>query len=410
MSPGRELVHRRIPYLLLLLTLLPFSVVAAQSAADDAYKAERKNAVALFKEQKHLEALPLFEELAAKNPNDSDVLFGLGACLIDRAATLADEDAAKKERIHAREYLLRAKQLGNTNSLLLNLLDLLPPDGLIRHESNAEVDRAIQAGEAAFAKRDYDEAITGYSRAFALDPKNYAAALFIADSYFAKKDFPKAEEGYERAIQVNPDVETAYRYEADMLTKNGAMDKARTRAIQAVVAEPYNPVTWRGLAQWANANHVQLRALHMNTPTTNGQKADKGTQINVDPKTSPNTMAFSLAVWIIYSGVREKWSKEEFKRRFPQETPYRHSLAEESDALSQAAKMLPQNVQAADIDDPSLALLKRLSDANMIEPYVLLSAADAGIAQDYVAYRSQNRSQLEEYLSQFVVPPTPPKP
>ena len=148
----------------------------------------------------------------------------------------------------------------------------------------------------------------------------------------------------------------------------------------------------------------------MNTPSMDTQQAGKGTQINLDAKSSPNTMAFSLAVWMIYSGAREKWNKEEFKRRFPKESQYRHTLEEESDALSQAAKMLPQGVPAVKIDDPSLALLKRLSDANMIEPYVLLSAADQGIAEDYASYRSRNRAKLEDYLSQFVVPAVPQKP
>jgi tetratricopeptide (TPR) repeat protein len=405
-EPGGEMFRRGIPHLLLLLFLPSFSSAAAQSGADDAYKAERKQAVALFNEQKHLEALPLFEDLAVKNPNDVDVLVGLGACLIDHSATLTDEDAAKKERVRAREYLLHAKQLGSTNGLLLNLLDLLPADGSIRHQDNAEVDKAIQAGEAAFAKRDYDDAIKNYSRAFELDPHNYAAALFIADGHFSKRDFPKAQEWYERAIQVNPDTETAYRYEADMLTKNGEMEKARTRAIQAVVAEPYNAITWRGLAQWANANHVQLKSIHINTHTVMSQNADDGPQINIDPKTSPE----AIAIWILYSGTRVRWRKEEFKKHFPQETQYRHSLAEEGDALSITAQFQLKPGVSLDSIDPDLSLLKRLYDAKMIEPYVLLNAADQGIAQDYAAYRAQNRPRLEEYLSQFVVPPTSAKP
>jgi tetratricopeptide (TPR) repeat protein len=400
------MLRRRIPYLLLLLSLSLCSGIAAQSGADDAYKAERKQALALFNEQKHLEALPLFEELAAKNPNDADALFGLGACLIDHSATLADEDAAKKERVRARGYLLRARQLGNTSTLLLNLLDLLPADGSIHHQDNAEVDKAIQAGEAAFAKRDYDDAIKNYSKAFELDPHNYAAALFIGDSHFSKRDLPKAQEWYERAIQVNPDVETAYRYEADLLTKIGEMDKARARSIQAVVAEPYNAVAWRGLVQWANANHLQLKAIHINTHTDVAQGSGKGIEITVDAKSSPEAMA----VWILYSGTRANWRKEEFKKRFPQESQYRHSLAEEADALSLAAKFQLKPGVSLDAIDTDLALLKRLYDAHMIEPYILLNAADQGIAQDYAAYRAQNRSRLEDYLSQFVVPPAPAKP
>jgi tetratricopeptide (TPR) repeat protein len=392
--------------LALLVCLFCASNAGAQSTVDDAYKTERQQAIALFNQQKHLEALPIFEDLATKNPNDADIQFGLGACLIDHSATLQDEEAAKKERVRAREYLLRAKQLGNSSALLLNLLDLLPPDGSIRHQDNAQVDAAIQAGESAFAKRDYDDAIKNYSRAFELDPKNYAAALFIGDSHFAKRDFPKAQEWYERAIQVNPDVETAYRYEADMLTRSGDMDKARTRAIQAVVAEPYNAVTWRGLAQWANANHVQLKAVHINTYTVMQNAGNDGPVISVDPKSSPD----SIAIWILYSSTRASWRKEEFKKHFPRETVYRHTLAEETEALSISAKFQLNPGVSPDAIDPDLALLKRLADAYMIEPYVLLSAADQGIAQDYVTYRSQNRGHLEDYLSEFIVPPTPSKP
>jgi hypothetical protein len=55
-----------------------------------------------------------------------------------------------------------------------------------------------------------------------------------------------------------------------------------------------------------------------------------------------------------------------------------------------------------------VSLLLKLYDAKMIEPFVLISAPDRDIAlNDYVPYREQHRDQLEAYLSQFVVPPTP---
>jgi hypothetical protein len=54
--------------------------------------------------------------------------------------------------------------------------------------------------------------------------------------------------------------------------------------------------------------------------------------------------------------------------------------------------------------DPNLVLVLKLYQAKMIEPYVLLNAADDGIAQDYPGYREKNREKLEQYLSEFVVP------
>jgi hypothetical protein len=102
---------------------------------------------------------------------------------------------------------------------------------------------------------------------------------------------------------------------------------------------------------------------------------------------------------------------EKFKKTFPSETQYRHSLAEEADSLKAAAASVAEsnskkskNVATA---DPDIALLARIYDAKMIEPYVLLSAPDQGIAADYVAYRERHREQLEQYLSQFIVPAGP---
>ena len=43
----------------------------------------------------------------------------------------------------------------------------------------------------------------------------------------------------------------------------------------------------------------------------------------------------------------------------------------------------------------------------MLEPYILLSAPDEGISHDYDDYRQKNRAKLEQYMSDFIVPPTP---
>ena len=70
---------RRVGSLLFLLVAVcgffQHSGVYAQSAGVDN---NRKRAFELFKQDKHLEALPLFEELALKSPDDRDVLLGLG--------------------------------------------------------------------------------------------------------------------------------------------------------------------------------------------------------------------------------------------------------------------------------------------------------------------------------------------
>src|SRR5262249_47789317 len=179
---------------------LSFSPAFAQTGnSDQSYKAERQKAIDLFNENKYLEALPLFEDLIKQNPQDAEARLGLASCLLSQAATLENDAAAIKERLRAREMLLKARELGNNSTLLQNLLQLIPEDGRIAYSKNP-VDQAMQKGEAAFARNDYAEAVKNYSKALELDPTNYSAALFVGDSYFGAKNWAKAGEWYEKAI------------------------------------------------------------------------------------------------------------------------------------------------------------------------------------------------------------------
>ena len=53
--------------------------------------------------------------------------------------------------------------------------------------------------------------------------------------------------------------------------------------------------------------------------------------------------------------------------------------------------------------DSSLAMLKKLNDAGLLESFVLFVRADAGMKQDYPAYRQNNRGKLKLYLAQYVM-------
>lgn len=400
----RHILHLSI----LLLSIARIGIDPANlSAQTGGENTTRQRAFELFKQDKHLEALPLFEELALKSPDDRDVLLGLGVCLVSEAATLDDQDAATKERLRARQVLLKAKKLGNTAPLLENLLQTVPENGVVKYE-NTPADQALRAAEAAFSRRDFEEAIKNYSKILEYDPKNYSAALFIGDTYFAEKNWAKAGEWYQKAIDLDPNKETAHRYYADMLLKNGEVEGSRRRFIQSVVAEPYNPITWRGLQYWATTNKLQLKRVHVDTSNNVSQTGEKNITITMDPKAPQETST----LWLSYGLAKAKWHGDEFKKHFPEEKQYRHSLAEEAEALTLAATVWTE-VNESDSKkkkattppkDPNLIVLLKLYQAKMIEPYVLLNAADNGIAHDYANYREKNREKLEQYLSDFVVP------
>ena len=401
--------------LLLSLCAIPLHVFAANAAQQNAAKArpdaseqqKRQKAVALFSQGERLEALPLLEELVQENPQDAELLLDLGASLIEHAATLTDHDAAAKERFRARALVEKAWVLGNASPLAENLRQLLrdlPAHGEIRFSDDPAVEQVISAGEAAFARRDFEAALTAYAKALELEPTNYSAALFTANTYDRKDDFARASDWYERTMRLNPDIETAFRYYADMLARQGDMAKARSMLIQAAIAEPYNKIVWREIRAWALINNTAFKLVYLPIPRV--AKDDDSIQASAPPRQL-------LPAWRSYHAVIEDWRKNgKFQKQFPQAAAYRHSLPEESEALTAAAvvlQTLKQDENSAELltDNTVAGLLLKLHEAKLIDPYVLFSLGDDGIARDYKAYRAVNRAKLEEYMDKFVMPPAP---
>src|SRR5215510_3029687 len=91
-------------------TAVPYRIAAQDAGAQtkpasSTYDSQRKFAMELFRQNHHLEALPVLQELAKQKPDDADVLFAWGACLVDHSATVPDEAAAAQERVQARQLL-----------------------------------------------------------------------------------------------------------------------------------------------------------------------------------------------------------------------------------------------------------------------------------------------------------------
>lgn len=397
--------------LMMLLCLCGAPCFIAQSApspiANSPDLATRQKAMAVFNQGKRLEALPLLEDLVQKNPQDPELLVALAACLVEHAATLTDPAAGAKERFRARDLVQKGWELGNTSPLAENLrqlLDELPANGSIKFSENPAVERIMEAGEAAFAHRDFDEALKDYAKAMEVEPKNYSAVLFTANTYDRKNDFAKAADWYERAMQLDANVETAYRYYADMLAKQGNMAKARSMLIHAAVAEPYNKIVWREIRAWATINKTKFNVVFAAIPFPRKDDTAVG---------GAKLPAEIVPAWRTYYSVKSEWKKGgRFDKQFPNEGEYRHSLAEESEALNATIKILKKlqedkKTTALIQDDPTASLLLKLHEAGTIDAYVLFSLGDDGIAKDYIAYRAKNRDKLEAYMDKFVMPPAP---
>jgi len=388
---------------------------AIPAQTGDSYESLRKRAVELSKLGLYMEALPLFEKLHEEKPNDGGVLEGLSFATLAHSATLTDLAARKAEIIKARKFAVEAQAAGDNSNMLKTLLEL-PEDGSEPSFSNSpEVETAMREGESAFAKGDQESAIAAYNRALVLDPKQYAAALFLGDVYYKKGDHAKAGEWFLRAIQIDPNRETAYRYWGDDLAAQGKLNEAKEQFIKAVVAQPYLRLSWMGLSQWAQRQKMTLKSPGINPP---GKVEDKGkdekghsqTNITIDIATlDTKGKKDGTDAWFIYTLSKAVWHGDRFQKEFPSEREYRHSLAEELDGFQMVVSQVKEKQKKKEIKqlDPALASLVKLSDEGLLEAFVLVSRADPGIVKDYEPYRNLHRDKIAQYISEWIIQPGP---
>jgi len=378
---------------------------SGKPADDDATNALRRQAVELYRSGKFVDAMPLLEKLAAASPSDFVVKEHWAYCILQYSATLTDPEARKKARMQARVLGLEAKQLGDQGELLQILLSI-PEDGSEpKFSDRKEVDEAMKAAEASFARGDLDQARDGYLHVLDLDPKNYEAAVFVGDVYFKEHAYNSAGEWFARAIKMNPDRETAYRYWGDALAAGGKNDQAREKYINAVIAEPYIRPPWSALRQWADRVSQPFNAIILENKSSAKANSGKGA-VSIDEHSlkedSPET-----AGWNAYSGALLSWQQGKFKKAFPTEPTYRRSLQEEADALDTMVKVLAPDAASqkkAEKLDPSLLALIQIDHEGLLESFVLLNRSDREIALDYPTYRSAHRDKLYRYVDEFVLP------
>jgi len=118
------------------------------------------------------------------------------------------------------------------------------------------------------------------------------------------------------------------------------------------------------------------------------------------------------SAWFVYGLARASWTagkdgkpSENFAKAYPNETKYRHSLAEETDALRMVLSSLDEVIKKKKVKklDSSLENLKKLNDAGLLEAYVLMARIDNGLFQDYKPYLNSNRDKLRRYVVEYVI-------
>src|SRR5688572_28426638 len=376
-----------------LLTVAAPASIKAQTGDD---LAELKKQVRVLTEQtKYTEALPLLEKLAAAEPNNPETHFYLGFALVAQANATVDDRDRKALRVRARSEFIRSKNLGNSEPLVEAMIGSMAADGSEGPDfsKNIGAHLLMVKAESLFSQGQMDEALRNYQKALILDPKLYEAALFSGDVFSQKGDFVQAEIWYQKAISINPDRETAYRYSATPFMKQRKYDEARDRYVEAFITEPYNRFTVVGLTNWGQATKSVLAHPQIEIPST-VTFDDKGdAKINLDGSVLLGGKEDGSFAWISYGATRSIWHKEKFAKTFPHEASYRHSLAEEVDALRSVITVATTDKKSGTLS-PALAKLKKLNDEGLLEAFVLMARPDQGIAKDHPAYLKANRDKL----------------
>ncbi len=383
----------------ILLVLLSIGSASCFAQQDEAARAD-----ALMKEGKRIEALPLYEHLAKTNPDVMHYAEKLADCYEAMSVQFTDPAEIKKYRTLARDEAKRAVAMGDKIVYIQDIANQNPDDIAFMTPQSAGT-KFQQEAEKAYTAGDFDTALQKYAAAAEADPKLYDAPLFAEDTAYVQHDLPTAARWFARAISVNPDRETAYRYWGDAILKYGNDPTlAREKFIQAIVAEPYSKYSWQGLKQWADLEKAVVMAPKIDRPDgpVVDPKNPKNITINVNPQSIEKKNP-SSAAWLVYAVSRANYRNDQFQKDNPNEKNYRHSLKEESAALSAVVSVARELKVKPEEMDESLRNLVELYDAGMLDCWILISGADNGIAQDYDAYRKDHRQLLHDYMDRFVV-------
>jgi tetratricopeptide (TPR) repeat protein len=393
-----------------------FAAASPAVAQNSAYQTKRARAFELYKQNKFLEALPVFEELAGENSQDGEVLMYAGFVAFASAETARDAEAKRKAGSTARDYFLAAQKLGFESVLSKSMLQSIALDGMIAANTftnHIEAEKTMHQAEEAFVKGDFKKALEAYQKALQLDPNLYEAALFAGDVYYKSDNPQKAAEWFAKAIKIDPNRETAYRYWGDSLAKEGKETEAREKYIDAFVAEPYSKFARANFITWAKKNGITLANPAINIPTSVSAAGNGNTNITLDPSVMTKDKKDGSSAWLYYGITRAAWTmpgkngklSERFAKAYPNETKYRHSLAEETDALRQVLSFLDKDIKNKKVEnlDVSLANLKKLGDGGLLESYILLTRMDEGLFRDYKPYLAANREKLRRYVVEYIM-------
>ena len=401
------------------------------------FDAERLQADEAFVHGRHMEALPLYQDLCQQDQTIPLFAERYGILLLEKAETTQDQKAKTDLTSEGIAELHRAQRLGDNSPLLVQTLysttktpvgaamnapmGALPLTVGYTHQGTAAAQSLYAQAETAFSQQNFTAAAALYVKAAAADPQWYNAALNAGDSYFRARDFANAGVWFQKAVAIDPNRETAYRYWGDALWAAGDKMGSKAKFVDAIIAEPFTGGTWNKLEEWARATHTPFIIVRVHRP----EFSTPGGQLKVDASLEKET-GDGHASWLVYERVRVQHGAPAAgqvlmagaARANGEFTPtgYVHTLDEEMAALNAMLDDVQKKVAAGTVTEakmePGIRAMLELRKNGFLEPFVMLNFSDAGLRHGYPAYRAGHRDVLVKYLNHVVAvgvvkPPQP---
>ena len=364
---------------------------------------DRREAMRLYHEHKFSEAAEWWQKVVASYPDDMDAHEALGASLLNRADLQSDGRKKQSDRLVARAELVRAQELGDKSDLCRALLSTIPEDGREVRFLDYQTVLTIVPNTQLPTQRSLEIA-SEYAFATEHEAFSYLVAERIGLDYARLKQWDKAGEWYARALQIHPEDQSVYGNWVEALVSAGKMKEAREKLIQGLLVSDGWYINMP-LRMWLVANHLELKKINIKLPYEY-PLGKTGTMIVVDPAWLGKNDGRDA--WLMYPRTRRLWKNEKYFNEFHM-IGYRHSLAEEVDALSQVVAAFNESLAKGNVQepDPALVLLSRFQAEGLLEAFIFLVERDEDVSGEFYPYLTKHRDKLMEFADKYIVPPLP---
>lgn len=386
----------------ILIAVLSVVALGAQGPFDGKSGPMVRAGYELLSQGKFNEAAAKFEKGMKADPASSFPISAMSKLFFE--ASKATDPA------HQAEYRTKATELAH-QAMDKNDLDFIASEVLLNadggstestHQPQSEAMESFNQAETAYRAQKWDEAIAGYQKALASDPRFTDAALYLGDVYFDQKQYSKAEPWFRKATEMEPRYARAWRFLADCQADEGHMADALATDLSAIAAQPDDYTAWGRLRQiYEMQNKPALVRFRWPSTHDSQVKQEKSGSLQLilqTPGTDSSPEGDALSSYALMSGLAQAPDEKGLK---PSELKWRTDAWEA--ALERYESALKEKKAAP--KDSTWAQLLAFYKSGALKPALMVLAFREAYRPDFEAWKAANPKGVEAFIEQWHLRP-----